>query len=67
MDDLVEPQLGSFDTCNCQLLLEREGLEGTLMGPGVGGQAESLTVWGWALMVPLLQRLYSAPPTSAAS
>lgn len=44
----MELQLGSFDTSNCQLLLEREGHEGTPMEPGVGGQAKPLTAWGWA-------------------
>lgn len=38
----VELQLGSLDTSNCQLLLEREGREGTPMGPGAGGQAGPL-------------------------
>lgn len=52
VENLVELQLGSFDTSNYQLPLEREGHGGTLMGPGVGGQAEPLMAWGvgsWVL------------------
>lgn len=42
VENLVELQLGSFDTSNYQLPLEREGHGGTLTGPRVGGQARTL-------------------------
>lgn len=58
----MELQLGSLDTSNCQLLLEREGREGTPVGPGVGGQAEPLTALSHSNFNPLYSSLHPPVP-----
>lgn len=67
VERLVELQLGSLDTSNCQLLLEREGREGTPVGPGVGGQAEPLTALSRSNFNPLYSSLHPPVPPSFTS